>query len=366
MDRPALAVGFVVLIVLATAIPLGHTASRALIPRQRWRYWAHRAGLLRSPACAVEGVPFGTARTRRRRLARTAHHTQESPMDHIPSSIAVASLRTHRLILTVDAGGAAETRSNLSRPATAAVLRNIANTFATQDSDARICLEGLFTGHPCEQHASATEQDPTTADDPTALRWGLDDVLHGDDDTITVYLSGPDRAPYALELDPDRAQALRSALAPPDGRPTPSEVAVARLLAWCDCLDRGAQYWHGNPEHPYAAAIRSLIPQADAPVTGQPTARPGIDHLTSDELDRLHADLAYLQQLTAEQGQALSRAEAVREEQRTRAEQAEAKLARVRDWCDDLDASIRLHDLDQDAEHPQAVALRAILAQGDL
>ncbi|MFE6103214.1 hypothetical protein ACFVQ4_25100 [Streptomyces laurentii] len=57
--------------------------------------------------------------------------------------------------------------------------------------------------------------DPTVADDPVQLRWGLGDVLPGDDDTVTICLSGPDREPYWLELDPERATALRNDLAPP-------------------------------------------------------------------------------------------------------------------------------------------------------
>ncbi|GGW15817.1 hypothetical protein GCM10018980_51410 [Streptomyces capoamus] len=55
------------------------------------------------------------------------------------------------------------------------------------------------------------------APEPTQLRWGLDDVMWGDDDTITVLLSGPAGEPYWLELDPERAAALRTDLAGPDG-----------------------------------------------------------------------------------------------------------------------------------------------------
>ncbi|MFD3336033.1 hypothetical protein ACFWV1_25815 [Streptomyces sp. NPDC058700] len=67
-------------------------------------------------------------------------------------------------------------------------------------------------------HEAATRPDPTTADDPTPLRWGHGDVIHGDDDTVTICFSGPapDRAPYWLELDPERAAALRDDLAAPD------------------------------------------------------------------------------------------------------------------------------------------------------
>lgn len=64
-----------------------------------------------------------------------------------------------------------------------------------------------------------TLPEPTTpiadADNPTPLRWGLNDVMWGDDDTVTVLLSGPNGEPYWLELDPDRATALREDLAGP-------------------------------------------------------------------------------------------------------------------------------------------------------
>jgi hypothetical protein len=55
------------------------------------------------------------------------------------------------------------------------------------------------------------------ADSPTQLRWGLNDVMWGDDDSVIVLLSGPDGEPYWLELDADRAAALRQDLAGPDG-----------------------------------------------------------------------------------------------------------------------------------------------------
>jgi len=62
-----------------------------------------------------------------------------------------------------------------------------------------------------EQHT----EDLAAADNPTQLRWGLNDVQWGDDDTVTVLLSGPDREPYWLELDPERAAVLREDLAGP-------------------------------------------------------------------------------------------------------------------------------------------------------
>jgi len=64
--------------------------------------------------------------------------------------------------------------------------------------------------------AAAASEDTTTAVDPTPLRWGLNDVLWGDDDSTIVMLSGPDGEPYWLELDPERAAVLRQNLAGPE------------------------------------------------------------------------------------------------------------------------------------------------------
>ncbi|MGW1219495.1 hypothetical protein ACWD6O_34495 [Streptomyces californicus] len=62
---------------------------------------------------------------------------------------------------------------------------------------------------------STAEGGSVAEQEPTSLRWGLDDVMYGDDDTTTVLLSGRDREPYWLELDPERTAALRDALAGP-------------------------------------------------------------------------------------------------------------------------------------------------------
>ncbi|MEU0317080.1 hypothetical protein [Nocardioides sp. NPDC006273] len=96
--------------------------------------------------------------------------------------------------------------------------------------EAAAFLRFMATQHPAAAHCCTNcdgidpdsclnnpdrPKDPTTADDPTPLRWGLGDVLHGDDDTTIVCLSGPDRKPYWLELDPERAAAFRQDLTPP-------------------------------------------------------------------------------------------------------------------------------------------------------
>ncbi|MFF7183282.1 hypothetical protein [Streptomyces sp. NPDC008121] len=66
--------------------------------------------------------------------------------------------------------------------------------------------------------------------EPIQLRWGLDDVMYGDDDTTTVLLSGPGGEPYWVELDPERTAALRNALAGPESTapPAPADRAATR------------------------------------------------------------------------------------------------------------------------------------------
>lgn len=59
---------------------------------------------------------------------------------------------------------------------------------------------------------------PGQSPEPTQLRWGLNDVMW-DDDSVIVMLSGPNAEPYWLELDAERAAALRDDLAGPDGDP---------------------------------------------------------------------------------------------------------------------------------------------------
>ncbi|MFE1950004.1 hypothetical protein ACFW9D_05980 [Streptomyces sp. NPDC059524] len=73
--------------------------------------------------------------------------------------------------------------------------------------------EHAFCGTECDEEQQAEPAGPFGEPEPTQLRWGLDDVMHGDDDSVTVVLSGPAREPYWLELDPERAAVLRDALA---------------------------------------------------------------------------------------------------------------------------------------------------------
>ncbi|MEE1838155.1 hypothetical protein [Streptomyces sp. SP17KL33] len=73
---------------------------------------------------------------------------------------------------------------------------------------------------PTEPHPIAD------AIDPTPLRWGLNDVEWGDDDSVTVLLSGPNGEPYSLELDQERAAVLREDLAGPDDD-LPDSLAAA-------------------------------------------------------------------------------------------------------------------------------------------
>ncbi|WP_399554114.1 hypothetical protein OG582_40665 (plasmid) [Streptomyces anulatus] len=75
---------------------------------------------------------------------------------------------------------------------------------------------------------TTTTEGPAAAEErePVQLRWGLDDVMYGDDDTTTVLLSGPGREPYWVELDPERTAALRDALAGSATPPAPADRAA--------------------------------------------------------------------------------------------------------------------------------------------
>jgi hypothetical protein len=95
---------------------------------------------------------------------------------------------------------------------------------------------------------AVTTEDLASADNPTHLRWGLNDVLWSDDDTVIVMLSGPDREAYWLELDPERAAVLREDLAGPDGESTttprrtltPNEYSAAWHAVEGSAGDEGA------------------------------------------------------------------------------------------------------------------------------
>jgi len=107
-----------------------------------------------------------------------------------------------------------------------------------------------------------TAEELADAPNPVQLRWGLDDVQYGDDDSVIVMLSGPDGEPYWLELDAERAAVLRRDLAGPDGeQPGPDTLPAwlhrrfaGGVPAW-EFLDDGDRaYW----EH-QAAAVRRAV-----------------------------------------------------------------------------------------------------------
>jgi len=105
---------------------------------------------------------------------------------------------------------------------------------------------------------------PTThqladAPDPTPLRWGLNDVMWGDDDSVTVLLSGPGGEPYWLELDPERATVLRQDLAGPPVVQTPIREQLLNALDFSFCQSLG----YGTPEGLLAAYEASRTQTVD-------------------------------------------------------------------------------------------------------
>lgn len=109
-------------------------------------------------------------------------------------------------------GEIARLRAELAaRPTRAEILREAADDL---DTDSSISAAVHATAR-LRRMADAAERGTPDAD-PTPLRWGLNDIEYGDDDSTTVLLSGPHRAPYVLELNSDRAAALRDDLAGPE------------------------------------------------------------------------------------------------------------------------------------------------------
>ncbi|MDX2986415.1 hypothetical protein [Streptomyces caniscabiei] len=96
--------------------------------------------------------------------------------------------------------------------------------------------------------------------EPVQLRWGLNDVMYGDDDTTTVMLSGPDGEPYRLELEPERAAVLRDDLAGPELVSIPVEALeqLVRVAMW---VSRGRSMAHTPDPDP---ALGSVYPDATA------------------------------------------------------------------------------------------------------
>lgn len=108
---------------------------------------------------------------------------------------------------------------------------------------------------------------PTFEAQPIPLRWGLDDVMWGDDDSVVVMMSGPDGEPYWLELDPERAAVLRRGLAGPDGEPEPGRRRLTPneySSAW-HAIEGAAGEPGADPATVLAAVLRALA--IDPPVS---------------------------------------------------------------------------------------------------
>ena len=151
--------------------------------------------------------------------------------------------------------------------------------------------------------------------EPVSLRWGLNDVEWGDDDTTTVLLSGPDREPYTLELEPEQAAVLREDLAGPNG-PVAADRAV-NLNQAADALDADMERffaeWPDEPRNsPYAQgrkdasdALRRLAAQAQPDSTEEfdyprdPDAEVILNSLPPEAQRSIRAQLAAEAQPTA-------------------------------------------------------------------
>lgn len=106
---------------------------------------------------------------------------------------------------------------------------------AKQTDHAALAVARQVLGTPATEFDKAADEQ-----EPVQLRWGLDDVMYGDDDTTTVLLSGPGSEPYWLELDPERTAAMRNALAGPEALPAPGPLTPAERQFLTFALDQAA------------------------------------------------------------------------------------------------------------------------------
>ncbi|MGW0933147.1 hypothetical protein [Streptomyces sp. NPDC002644] len=149
--------------------------------------------------------------------------------------------------------------------------------------------------------------------EPTALRWGLDDVEYGDTGTTTVLLSDSDGAPYWLELDPERTAALREALTGPDAEqpPYPAHTDYAVEVLADDGEWVGLSFRRHNIEtartvrdrliarhYPDGARTRivrwtdtATVVEIDPEPEQQPVTQ-FLEHMAAQDPERLNADRA--------------------------------------------------------------------------
>ena len=130
-------------------------------------------------------------------------HDQSGPWAAEGARLAAELLR--RQAAAVDTAGAPLGRAACPVCGLPIPLTN-AGVVSFHDADA--------AGQQCDGSQCAPAEAAQVAEQaPMRLRWGLDDVEYADDGSIVVLLSGPAGEPYVLELDRERAAALREALA---------------------------------------------------------------------------------------------------------------------------------------------------------
>ncbi|MEW1774698.1 hypothetical protein [Streptomyces sp. NPDC086777] len=126
-------------------------------------------------------------------------------MTRAPDAVAVASLDTHRLIVTVPNEGPADIATNLPRQTAADVLRQLADGL---DSPAGLCATARATGRPCPIHDAPAPPSAVLLARSTGQTQrpdGLDRLLAAVTDQLPAD-------------DADRAAAGLAAMATPTGR----------------------------------------------------------------------------------------------------------------------------------------------------
>ncbi|MCY0959624.1 hypothetical protein [Streptomyces sp. H27-H5] len=164
-------------------------------------------------------------------------------MSRIPNAVAVASLDTHRLVVTVPNEGPADVACNLPRPVAADILRQLANSL---ESPAGACDTAYATGEPCPLHDAPAPR-------PTGLAALLDAVaaqLPADDPDLAALglaaMTTPEQRDQAQQPATDWVADVRSALAFNAEASHPTVITLRDVL-----LDDAPR----TPEQALAAAL---------------------------------------------------------------------------------------------------------------
>ncbi|MCG7524920.1 hypothetical protein MHW47_10790 [Streptomyces sp. OfavH-34-F] len=191
-------------------------------------------------------------------------------MTRIPSSVSVASIDTHSLIVAVPKAGAVDIVSSVPREVAATMLRQLADQLTTP---AGRCKTARYSGRPCPVH---------DAKEPASVA----DAYRAADDQAA--------APFTPRTERERWQDIADTLNAAEAAGTPVGIDLDGTLTdhhmWSVIWDRDAGRWEvaGYEDDDQAAADDTSTPAPSAPpqFEGELTGEAVRDALDFNDGDR--------------------------------------------------------------------------------